>query len=80
VSGAAPTPCDDDDADADADPLTSSPPTPSRRLQRFGPNALTPPKTLPWYVKLALKFADPFMILLEVSQRPAFTTNHQHEP
>jgi hypothetical protein len=37
-----------------------------RRLARDGPNALTPPKTLPWYLQLALKFIDPFMVLLEV--------------
>ena len=36
-------------------------------MKENGPNALTPPKVLPWYVKLALKFLDPFMILLEVS-------------
>ena len=37
-----------------------------RRLETDGPNALTPPPVTPWYVQLAMKFIDPFMLLLEV--------------
>lgn len=37
-----------------------------RRLKANGPNALTPPQVMPWYLKLLAKFIDPFMILLEV--------------
>ena len=38
-----------------------------RRLATNGPNALTPPPVTPWYIKLLLKFLDPFMILLELA-------------
>lgn len=40
------------------------------RKERYGPNALTPPKVVPWYIKLGLKFVDPFMLLLEVRLLP----------
>ncbi len=35
-----------------------------RRLQRDGPNQLTPPKDIPEIVKYLLQFTDPFMLLL----------------
>lgn len=38
-----------------------------RRLATNGPNALTPPPVTPWYIKLLMKFLDPFMILLELA-------------
>ena len=38
-----------------------------RRLATNGPNALTPPPVTPWYIKLLMKFLDPFMLLLELA-------------
>lgn len=37
------------------------------RLDRDGPNLLSPPKVTPWYVKLALQFLNFFAILLQVA-------------
>lgn len=41
-----------------------SPSEAAKRLARDGPNMLEPPKPRPWYVQLAMKFLDKFMILL----------------
>jgi len=35
-----------------------------KRLAEYGPNVLRPPKPRPWYVQLAMKFLDKFMLLL----------------
>lgn len=37
------------------------------RLERDGPNVLSPPKVTPWYVKLLLQFVNFFAILLQVA-------------
>ena len=37
-----------------------------KRLEENGPNALTPPPVVPWFMLLLAKFLDPFMILLEI--------------
>lgn len=39
----------------------------AKRLEEDGPNLLTPPKVIPWYVKLAKQFLNFFAILLEVA-------------
>lgn len=37
------------------------------RLERDGPNVLSPPKVTPWYVKLLLQFVNFFAVLLQVA-------------
>lgn len=37
------------------------------RLERDGPNLLSPPKVTPWWVKLALQFINFFAILLQIA-------------
>eukprot|EP00168_Porphyra_purpurea_P011131 TRINITY_DN2808_c0_g1_i8.p2 TRINITY_DN2808_c0_g1~~TRINITY_DN2808_c0_g1_i8.p2 ORF type:complete len:186 (+),score=85.64 TRINITY_DN2808_c0_g1_i8:99-656(+) len=37
------------------------------RLERNGPNVLSPPKVTPWYVKLILQFTNFFAVLLQIA-------------
>ena len=37
------------------------------RLERNGPNVLSPPKVTPWYVKLILQFTNFFAVLLQLA-------------
>lgn len=38
-----------------------------RRLERDGPNMLSPPKVTPWWVKLGMQFLNFFAILLQIA-------------
>lgn len=42
------------------------------RLERYGPNVLTPPRSTPWYVQLLLQFTNFFAILLQIASLLSF--------
>lgn len=59
-----------------------SPKEADNRLARDGPNVLSPPKVIPWYIKLLKQFGNFFAILLQVGSCLCFLSfilNHEND-